>query len=72
MNRKYLQDNADTIIKNNMNSWKQENNTPYFYDNKIRTPYTFNGVNDTNKPYGYTESILKDFYLMKERLNNVF
>ena len=55
-----------------MNSWIQENNTPYFYDNKIRTPYTFNGVNDTNKPYGYTESILKDFYLMKERLNNVF
>ena len=72
MNRKYLQDNALSIMNNNMNLLKMENNTPLFYDNKIRSPVRYNGVNDTSKPFGYSNSILKEFYLMKERLQNVF
>ena len=72
MSRKYLQDNYLSIIQNNMNILKLENNTPLYYDNKIRSPALFTGVNDITKPFGYSNSVLKEFYLMKQRLNNVF
>jgi hypothetical protein len=71
MNRKYLQDNATHIIKNNLDALTYENHTPIFYDNKIRSPFKFKNVDDINKPFGYSNSILKEFYLIRERLNNV-
>ena len=72
MTRKYLQDNATNIIKNNLVLIAQENDTPYFYDNKIRSPFKFKNIDDTTKPFGYSHSILKEFYLIRERLNNLY
>ena len=71
--RKYLQNNADTIIKNNQLSSCDECSTcPYFHKNIERLPttkpYIFDSILSQDKPYGYETSDLKNIYLTRQSL----
>jgi len=71
--RKYLQVNADTIIKNNqyiscIECGTTSNNTSQpLVSNK--TPYIFNSILSRDQPYGYETSDLKNIYLSKQQLD---
>jgi hypothetical protein len=71
--RKYLQVNADTIIKNNqyiscIECGTTSNNTSEpLVSNK--TPYIFNSILSRDQPYGYETSDLKNIYLSKQQLD---
>lgn len=73
--RKYLQVNADTIIKNNQytsyiecgaNPNNKNNNEPI---ESKQTPYIFNSILSRDQPYGYETSDLKNIYLSKQQLD---
>ena len=71
--RKYLQVNADTIIKNNQYVSIAEcganiNNNSAVSDS-IRTPYIFNSILSHDQPYGYETSNLKNVYLSRQQLD---
>jgi hypothetical protein len=71
--RKYLQVNADTIIKNNqyiscIECGTTSNTTSEpLVSNK--TPYIFNSILSRDQPYGYETSDLKNIYLSKQQLD---
>ena len=71
--RKYLQVNADTIIKNNqyiscIECGTTSNNTSEpLVSNK--TPYIFNSILSRDQPYGYETSDLKNVYLSRQQLD---
>jgi hypothetical protein len=70
--RKYLQVNADTIIKNNQYTSYIEcganpNNTEPVESKQ--TPYIFNSILSRDQPYGYETSDLKNIYLSKQQLD---
>jgi hypothetical protein len=71
--RKYLQVNADNIIKNNqyiscIECGTTSNNTSEpLVSNK--TPYIFSSILSRDQPYGYETSDLKNIYLSKQQLD---
>lgn len=71
--RKYLQVNADTIIKNNQYisciecGTTSNNISEPLVSNK--TPYIFNSILSRDQPYGYETSDLKNIYLSKQQLD---
>lgn len=70
--RKYLQVNADTIIKNNqytsyIECGANQNNNESIESNQ--TPYIFNSILSRDQPYGYETSDLKNIYLSKQQLD---
>ena len=69
--RKYLTDNALSIMKNNYSSMILENTSPEF-DNLIQngSPYLFKGVQDESTPPGYECSFPKNIYLSREKLDD--
>ena len=70
--RRYIQKNADLIIKNNqLRSCNECSSCPYVnYDVKMSNkPYIFNSVLSKDQPYGYEDSDLKNIYLTREQLN---
>jgi antitoxin component HigA of HigAB toxin-antitoxin module len=76
--RQYLQNNADTIIKNNQENACFEcstcnylNNTNTNVNTNVNTPYIFNYTISKDQPYGYENSDLKNLYLSKQKLNSV-
>lgn len=70
--RKYLIDNAEYIINKNFEGKLFENNTLIFYNNDIKTiPYQFEGINDISKPKGFTDSVLKSFYQIKQQVESL-
>ena len=71
--RKYLQNNADSIIKNNQLSACDECSTcPYYSitNQNLSTtkPYIFDSIVSNDQPYGYETSDLKNIYLSKQVL----
>lgn len=71
-NRKNLISNAEQIIKNNFKNKLLENNTLLFYnESKNNIPYQFNNIYDTSTPKGYSDSLLKTFYQIKQQLENI-
>jgi len=69
--RKYLTENALSIMKNNYNSMILENTTPEFTHIKNGTPVLFKGVQDDSTPYGYEYSFPKNIFLSREKLDDM-
>ena len=72
--RKYLVDNADSIIRQNQeNACDQCSNCKLDVDNSIKypqAPYVYNTQNESSQPYGYENSDLKNLYLSKQNLQS--
>lgn len=72
--RKYLMENADTIIKNNQLSvCNQYGSCPALYNKEqstTNTPFLYKSALDTTQPYGYENSDLKQEYLTKHQLQS--
>jgi hypothetical protein len=72
--RKYLVDNADSIMKyNQLESCDQCCACPAQYgDNQppTGTPFLFKSCTDSTQPYGYENSNLKKEYLTREQLQS--
>ena len=71
--RRYLQQNADSIIKNNqLNACGECGTCPYISnpDNSIKknSPYIFESSLSDDQPYGYENSDLKNLYLSRNML----
>jgi hypothetical protein len=71
--RKYLQINADAIIKNNqyitcVESGTISNNNSQPTTN-IQSPYIFDTILSRDQPFGYETSDLKNIYLSKQQLD---
>ena len=71
--RKYLQNNADSIIKNNqLNACNECSTCPYYSSSNqnlpITKPYIFDSIVSDDQPYGYETSDLKNIYLSKQIL----
>lgn len=71
--RRYLQTNADSIIKNNQLSACDECcNTPFFSNNSdgmvTTKPYIFDSILSDNQPYGYETSDLKNVFISRQML----
>ena len=72
--RKYLQTNADSIIKNNqLTACSECAISPYYLKttqkNNFTKPYIFDSILSNDQPYGYETSDLKNLYLSKESLH---
>tara|TARA_X000000368_G_scaffold384806_2_gene343657 strand:- start:388 stop:792 length:405 start_codon:yes stop_codon:yes gene_type:complete len=72
--RKYLQTNADSIIKNNqLTACSECTVSPYYLkttqNNNFTKPYIFDSILSNDQPYGYETSDLKNLYLSKESLH---
>jgi hypothetical protein len=71
--RRYLQTNADSIIKNNqLGACDECGVCPYYNssDNQTSsTPYIFNSSVSNDQPHGYESSDLKNIYLSAQQLN---
>ena len=76
--RKYLQNNADQIIKNNQNQACNQCGVCFFkkIDNtdnlniKEGHPYIFDTMLSNDQPFGYEDSDLKNIYLSRQQLNS--
>jgi hypothetical protein len=71
--RKYLQNNADLIIKNNQLSACDDCCTSPYYSLTTQNlpttkPYIFDSIVSDVQPYGYETSDLKNIYLSKQVL----
>lgn len=71
--RKYLQINADSIIKNNqLTACDECCTTPFFSKNSgnltTTKPYIFDTILSDNQPYGYETSDLKSLYVSRQML----
>tara|TARA_Y100000816_G_C26101088_1_gene583539 strand:- start:1388 stop:1804 length:417 start_codon:yes stop_codon:yes gene_type:complete len=71
--RKYLTENASSIIeKNSLYHYSKTGNPSLFEDvTPKNTPYLFEGPQSEEKPIGYQESDLKNYYLTHEQLNMI-
>ena len=70
--RRYLQTNADSIIKNNQLSACEECGTCLDLQKTVTqgsSPYIFSTILTTDQPYGYESSDLKNAYLSRQRLD---
>ena len=72
--RKYLTENADTIIEyNQQEACNQCGLCPAIYGasaNDSNVPYLYKSSDDTNQPMGYENSDLKTMYLTKEQIQS--
>ena len=73
--RKYLQNNADLIIKQNQEfSNNKVSNHSHKNEQTPNTnemgPYMYASVNDQTKPFGYVDSDLKNIYLSRNELQS--
>jgi hypothetical protein len=73
--RKYLQTNADSIIKNNqLTACDECCSTPFFYNNSdgmtTTKPYIFDSILSDNQPYGYETSDLKNEFISTQMLQS--
>tara|TARA_B100000780_G_scaffold117853_1_gene82684 strand:- start:63 stop:485 length:423 start_codon:yes stop_codon:yes gene_type:complete len=71
--RKYLQSNADSIIKNNQLSACNECcDTPFYSSNTqgaaTTKPYIFDSILSNNQPFGYETSDLKNVFISRQML----
>jgi hypothetical protein len=71
--RKYLQTNADSIIKNNqLTACDECCTTPFFSNNSdemaTTKPYIFDSILSDNQPYGYETSDLKNKFISTQML----
>ena len=71
--RKYLQNNADSIIKNNQLSACDECSTCPYYSSSNQNlttskPFIFDSIVSDDQPFGYETSDLKNIYLSKQVL----
>jgi hypothetical protein len=68
--RKYLQSNADSIIKNNQLSACECCSTPFFSNKNdemtMTKPYIFDSILSDNQPYGYETSDLKNIFISRQ------
>ena len=72
--RKYLQSNADLIIKNNqLNACDECSVCPYYSNSNQNLsntkPYIFDSIISNDQPFGYETSDLKNIYLSKQVLD---
>ena len=69
--RKYLQNNAGSIMKtNSITSHSNTGNMIYFKPNDSHNPpFHYDNSLDTRQPAGYNDSDLKNYYLSREQLN---
>ena len=69
--RKYLQNNAGSIMKTNtITSHSNTGNMIYFKPNDSHNPpFHYDNSLDTRQPAGYNDSDLKNYYLSREQLN---
>ena len=72
--RKYLIDNADTIIKSNQKNACDNCSNCSLEVNEVKntqTPFLYNAAsNKKTQPYGYENSDLKNLYLSRQELHN--
>jgi hypothetical protein len=74
--RKFLQTNADMIIRSNqVASCNECSACPYInnpnqhtIDSESNSPYIFKTILSNNQPYGYESSDLKNIYLSRQQL----
>jgi hypothetical protein len=71
--RKYMQDNADSIIKHNqLDSCDQCSSCPASYgtqnETQNRSPFLYKSCIEQTQPYGYERSDLKSIYLSTYQL----
>ena len=69
--RKYLQNNAASIMKtNSITSHSNTGNMIYFKPNDSHNPpFHYDNSLDRRQPAGYNDSDLKNYYLSREQLN---
>lgn len=72
--RRYLQNNATSIMNHNK-KYAHNYNCYFTYENQkdlkmARNPYVFENSLDKSKPFGYSDSDLKNIYLSRQQLNN--
>lgn len=70
--RDYLVKNTNMIMRNNMNNSTKENLS---YIQKIQNqnnngPYLYQTIDDSNKPYGYENSVPKNIFLTRQQLDD--
>ena len=65
--RKFLIHNTNTIMQAN---FQNLNPPPRINNGTIKHPYLFNGIDDTNTPYGYETSLPKQIYLSHESVES--
>ena len=59
--------NTNSIMKENFTNL----NPPHILFEKTNAyPYLFNGINDQNKPRGYEQSLPKQDYIMRQKLDS--
>ena len=70
--RKYLQNNADKIIKlNQSEACNYCCDCPYYHSVKTsNNPYLFTSCTESTQPYGYEKSDLKSLYLSRYELQS--
>ena len=71
--RIYLTKNADSIIRFNQTQACNESGSCYYSNNKKVTnnsPHLFKSCGDSNTPYGYHNSDLKQIYLSRQQLQS--
>ncbi len=69
--RDYLVKNTNMIMMNNMNNTAKENR---LYINKQTnqngTPFLYQTIEDSRKPYGYEDSMPKNVFLSRQQLDD--
>jgi len=72
--RKYLTENANSIIEyNQLSSCNEAGGCPYYGDNTPKTnnsPFLYKSSSDQSQPYGYETSDLKNLYLSRSMLQS--
>ena len=77
--RRYLQTNADSIIKNNqLNACDECSTCPYVSTSNLinnsnlnfNGPYIFDSTLSNDKPFGYENSDLKNIYISRQQLES--
>lgn len=65
--RKFLIQNTNSIMKQN---FQNKNSLQIPFQKTNTYPYLFNGIDDTNKPRGYQQSLPKENYIMEQSINS--
>lgn len=70
--RKFLQNNATSIIASNFNNSLQNYNIKDLVTTSRSSgnPYVFGNITSRDQPYGYETSDLKEIYLSRQLLNS--
>lgn len=68
--RQYLINNGLDIMAQNMESSQECSNVKTFSDVVAHGKYLFKSLSDTNTPFGYEKSDLKNLYLSRKQLES--